>query len=354
VIHLVMGGQYGSEGKGEFVAWLASRLASRGQLGAVVRVGGPNAGHTMTVAGVGHKMRQVPCGWHVEGVPLIIGPGSLIDPRVLRSEMERIQGGGNAFNMGNRVFVDREAIIIQDHHRVAEHSLKAKVGSTREGIGAARSDHIMRNQNKVKRAYDYPPLPGVTVEDTTSRINSIAKDIIIESTQGFGLSLSASLNWPKTTSRDVTPGVILSDAGLSSRKTHQVYSVNRTFPIRVAGNSGFLHDELSWEDMSARTGGYIQKPETTTVTGLVRRIGIWDVDLFNRMMRICKPDSVVLTFMDYLDPNLAQPSAEDVMANEVLRSHDSAEIRRIYYDIQAAGGSLEYVAVGPGQIREVW
>ena len=58
--------------------------------------------------------------------------------------------------------------------------------------------------------------------------------------------------------------------------------------------------------------------------------------------------------MDYLDPDLSQLPVEDVIANDVIRGHNSAKIRGIYYDIQAAGGSLEHIAVGPGQIREVW
>jgi adenylosuccinate synthase len=144
------------------------------------------------------------------------------------------------------------------------------------------------------------------VADTVLILNNYQNtaDVILESTQGFGLSLHASGYYPFCTSADLTPGQILNDCGLSSRLDHRVLMVMRTYPIRVGGNSGPLYSEKSWEEMEAITNGYIKRPERTTVTKIPRRIGGWDSSLAKRAVRVCRPDAIALTFLDYVFPEL--------------------------------------------------
>ena len=322
MIYIVMGGQAGSEGKGEFVAYLAQKLSKEGELRAVVRTGGPNAGHTMTTEFGVHKMRQIPCAWHLTPrVSLFIAHGSLIDPKVFQAELEMIRGvRGDGEDDLPFIEVDRHVNIIKDHHKDREAHLRDKVGSTTEGIGAARADHVMRSAGLAGRMTNlgFPPKMYrnlFTDVDVAARLNSIADshgDIIIESTQGFDLSLNLSGHYPQTTSRDVTPGQILNDCGLSSRLPHRVISVVRTHPIRVAGNSGFMAHETDWETLKEDSGGYISEPETTTVTGNVRRIGYYDKDQIHRMGEVCRPDWIALTFLDYLDPRCAGMQGQEL------------------------------------------
>jgi adenylosuccinate synthase len=124
-----------------------------------------------------------------------------------------------------------------------------------------------------------------------------------------------------------------------------IWPVFRTFPIRVAGNSGPLKDELTWEQMAEITNGHAQ-PELTTVTQLVRRIGRWDADLARAAMRAngapSKSIRPVLTFLDYLHPELAN---EQRLTNEAVDT-----IRQLEADIES---SFHMVSTGPNTMIEI-
>ena len=153
-------------------------------------------------------------------------------------------------------------------------------------------------------------MPTIEVRNVSemleSAIHEAHEDVIIESTQGFGLSSVHSKHYPFATSRDVTPGIILNDAGLSSRENHRVYAVVRTMPIRVAGNSGDLYKETDWDTLQDEIP-HLERPELTTVTGNPRRIGKeLDLEMLRSMVRHCRPDGICLTFMDYVFPETHQ------------------------------------------------
>ncbi len=347
MIYVVMGGQFGSEGKGEFVAYLASYLYKKGTLGAVVRVGGPNSGHTMTIRDKGlktYKMRQLPCVWHLPwpGVPLFLGPGSIIDLDLLETEILMVVARGRICIPE----VDGSAIILTKEDKEREKSLVKSIGSTGSGTGSARANQVMR---VAKRVTDLDRTEisrrGFCLEDVSEVLNQIydsGEDIIIESSQGFDLSLHFG-HYPKVTSIDITPGQILSDAGLSSRLEHKVIAVVRTFPIRVAGNSGPLVGELSWEDFPEVI------PERTTVTNGIRRIGRFDEDQVIRMARICRPDYICLTFLDYLYPELKDQKAGDLIWSKSKFFIDNLEA--------ITSTEVRWLSIGPGTIldlREIW
>ncbi len=349
MIHVVFGGQYGSEGKGEFVYYIARRMSNLGSLKAIIRVGGPNAGHTFTVnygtrARYRHRMRQIPVGWNLPEVDLIIGPGSVVDLEVLASEIEYTRSQG--VDVTERLLIDKHAVVITEEDQTLEQCLVNKIGSTGKGIGRARSRHIMRNATLVERVRD--PLP-CAVADTVPLINQLADGgggIIIESTQGFGLSLTLSNNYPYATSRDVTPAQILNDVGLSPRLPHYTYAVARTFPIRVAGPSGFLLNEISWEELRSETQNYVTTPELTTVTRKPRRIGRFNPHEFERMLMVCRPHFVAVTFADYLDPKIADLPylyGDSIPVDNFLRS-----LEELCFKTCTTETLIKYVSTGPG------
>ena len=128
-VHIVMGGQAGSEGKGEVVAYLAEHHDYHH----IVRTGGPNAGHTVTSPEYGtHKMRQIPVAWATQAehpLTLYIGPGSLINEAVLAEEYATMKREREAH--GRRVpevVVDGKAIIIDQRHIDAEAGMRESIG----------------------------------------------------------------------------------------------------------------------------------------------------------------------------------------------------------------------------------
>lgn len=333
-IHTVVGGQFGSEAKGHVAAQLAEQYRGRKQPTLLVRVGGSNAGHSaVDKDGRVWALRQIPAAAVIDPMAkLVIAQGSEIDLTVLNDEIDQLDAAN--FNVTARLYIDPSATIIEQHHIDAEtgSDLNARTGSTAKGIGAARADRIMR---KAKTAYDVDELAPLLV-DTAKMIKEAFYNnatVIVEGTQGYGLGMHTA-NYPQTTSGDCRTVDLLQQIGFvpldpaRSRAVH-TWLVMRTYPIRVAGNSGNLDGELSWSDLGERSGGYI-KPELTTVTKKVRRVGEWDTALVQQAIEANGGNNdymhPCLMFVDYLDPTLAGVTdisvlfdgAHEAAANEVL------------------------------------
>jgi adenylosuccinate synthase len=145
--------------------------------------------------------------------------------------------------------------------------------------------------------------------------------VIIEGTQGYGLGLHAG-EYPYCTSSDTRAIDFLAMAGISPWYRYitllDIWVVTRTFPIRVAGNSGPLTNETTWQHLADITDGYIQ-PERTTVTKKIRRVGFFDVELVEQALRAngWTPTSedvhLALTFADYIDPTAAGVTDPDTI-----------------------------------------
>lgn len=300
-VDVVVGGQFGSEAKGHVAAILVAEANNSRPL-ACLRIGGPNAGHTVVDnSGQAYAFRTLPVGSVVRpDCSLIIGPGSEIEVAVLKDEIERVEAAG--YKVRDRLFIDQQATIITWKHKESEAGLQQRIGSTAKGVGAARADRIMR---QASIARDEPELFELgAVLDTSTLVAGIAQEgsLIIEGTQGYGLGLHAGY-YPYCTSGDCRGIDFVAQAGLSYQFIPWI--VYRTFPIRVAGNSGPMFEETSWGHLNVESKGYIQ-PEQTTVTKKTRRVGHWDYDLASKAMYANGPGSVlVLSFVDYLDPELA-------------------------------------------------
>lgn len=302
--------QLGSEGKGVIVNHIAR------EYGYHVRVGGPNAGHSFYYRGLVYKMQGIPCGWTNPRATLVIGAGAVISPKIILQELETIKHAG--VDLRGRFFIDGGALVISGEDHAAEGGtaglLHATIGSTGEGVGAARIRRIRRDAASTDFAREYKVLDQYLMEDTVHLLNAVrdaGHSILIEGTQGSGLSLIHG-PWPYVTSADTNVQTLLADVGLTSPDV--VIGVARTYPIRVAGNSGPLKNELTWAEMSKRLGRPVE--EKTTVTKKVRRIGEWDGSLFRRGVMINRPTHIALTFIDYVSPaDAGKTSYEDLTPN---------------------------------------
>lgn len=293
------------EAKGAVCGWLALTDYERGDSHLAVRVAGPNAGHSVVdPIGIKWALRQVPVAAVVHReATLVIAAGSEVDWAVLEAEVDRLDNAG--YNVRDRLVVDSQATVLDPDYQQIENQrhLIEKVGSTGKGIGAARAARIMR---EAKIVGEDPR--GFEHGDTSELITAVLKreyHVVVEGTQGYGLGLHAGY-YPQCTSSDCRAIDMLAMAGVSpwapwvGYDDFEPWVVLRTFPIRVAGNSGPMKRELSWADVG-------QPEERTTVTQKVRRVGEWDPDLARKAIEANGGDnvSVALMMLDYVFPELA-------------------------------------------------
>lgn len=303
---VVVGGQYGSEGKGKMVSHLSQSL---GPGAAVVRCGGSNAGHTAEGPLGRALLRQLPSGAIDPSCKLFMAAGMQLDLSVLVSEIEALQV------RPSRLLIDHGATVIEDADRDSERSqqLFDRIGSTLTGTGAAIAQKVLRASG-VRRTADIPTLRSFAgdVPAELARFLDGGGNLIVEGTQGAGLSLHHG-PFPFTTGRDTTASAFLSEAGLPPTRVTEVVMVLRTYPIRVGGPSGPLRDEISWEEIQARSGYPTALAEYTTVTGRLRRVGEFDWDLVKRATCLNGPTALALHGADYLDhSDLGSRSWEDL------------------------------------------
>lgn len=341
---VLVGGQYGSEGKGAIAAHVAGRYDVH------VRVGSPNAGHTIYWRGEKHVMQTIPCGWINPRARIVIGRGALVNMRLLMQELEHIEQWYPGFRQ--RLYIDAHAGVLDERfHEMeggTEGEMHRRIGSTGEGVGPARMARISRDPDKFRlfeSVADEYGLRDVIHNDTPWLLamwQDAGRDVLIEGTQGSGLSLYHSF-WPYCTSVDTNAAGIIAEVGVAPSRVTDVLMVCRTYPIRVAGNSGPMEGEITWEDLAGRMSHDIV-PERTTVTHKVRRIAEWDDDLFEESCLLNAPTEIALTFCDYVDPDLhGTLSTDDIYCSdgmlEFMQDHDLV-------------GRVKYFGTGPETVVE--
>ncbi|AJC72339.1 adenylosuccinate synthetase [Thermococcus guaymasensis DSM 11113] len=286
--YIVVGGQWGDEGKGSIIAYLALKdepeIIARGGVGT-------NAGHSVFINGRKYAVRQLPTGFMQTKARLLVGAGVLVDPGVFFHELEHLKD----FNVAERVGIDYRCAIIEEKHKQLDRSnsyLHEKIGTTGSGCGPANADRVMR---KAKLAKDIPELePYLT--DVAQEINDAldeGKLVLIEGTQGFGLSLYYG-TYPYVTSKDTTASAIASDVGIGPTRVDDVIVVFKSFPTRVG--EGPFPTEMSHED--AERMGLV---EYGTVTGRRRRVGWFDFEFARYSARINGATMLAVTMLDKYD-----------------------------------------------------
>ncbi len=302
-VDCIIGLQWGSEGKGKIASYLSN------EYNAMIRSGGPQAGHTFYIENKKYINRQIPCGIPNPNCKFYLAANSIINIEILKEEIKR-------YNLTpNRLMIDNNALVIIKEHIELEKksSLKDRLASTLEGVGAAQSEKIWRraklfgayNEKDFRPCfvYDMPEL-YFFAGDTSQSINQLIEmngTILIEGTQGFGLCLNHG-NYPFVTSRDVNSSSLFSDAGISPLYMGQTIGVIRTYPIRVGGNSGPTNsEEISWEEITKRSGSLKHIEEYTTVTKRKRRIFEQDFSVIYKAIEINRPNQLALCFLDYIN-----------------------------------------------------
>lgn len=329
---VIVGGQFGSEGKGK----VTSHLALRDNVDIVVRCGGPNSGHTVDVAGQRYELRSLPAGFINPGARLLLAAGCLINPEILLTEIK------STGTDPRRVGVDRHAGIISpsEGEEEAGLQLRNRLGSTLSGTGMGVANRVLRKPD-FRLAKDVPELQEflTDVSDEVNEAVNKSGKVLVEGTQGFGLSVYHSPHYPYATSRDTTASGFLSEVGVSPRLVTDIVMAIRTFPIRVAGNSGPLKDEITWEEVRKRSGYPTDIREFTTTTKKLRRVGLFDIELVQRAALVNRPTQIALHGADYL--SWQNKSLQD---HQGLTPDARAFVERLKH---AVGTSVTLIGTGP-------
>jgi len=314
-VDVIVGGGYGSEGKGN----IAFHLAPEYDL--LIRVGGPNAAHKVYLAsGEIFTHFSLPSGTQAGEAKLVLGPGAVVYPPELLSEIARCDVSNE------RLSIDPQVMVIEDRDKAAEAELAGRIGSTASGTGSATARRIMRGED-VRLARDVEELhPYIRpTHELLERAYSSHQRIMLEGTQGSGLSLHHG-PYPSVTSRDTNVGGCLAEAGIPAARVRKVVMVARTYPIRVGGTSGPMTTEITWEEIESRSGltGLAEK-EHTSKTNKLRRVGEPEWDLLRRAALLNAPTDVALTFADYLDSANAEAWRFEQLSDATIEFIDEVE-----------------------------
>jgi adenylosuccinate synthase len=299
-ISIVVGGQFGSEGKGK----VALKIAQEKKAAVVVRVGGTNSGHTSVDAkGRTWALRQLPASVLAPDTVAVLPAGAIIDPDIFLREVDALGLGPE------RVVVSPFASVVTADDRDAERSsgIVGEIGSTGSGTGAALVRRIARRKGTELASASDTLKPFI--QDTAAFMRKALNQnrwIVIEGSQGFGLSLLHGGYYPYATSRDTTAGTFLGEAGLSPIDVKDITLVLRAHPIRVAGNSGPMLGETTWELVAKSAGLPDGYNELTTATKKIRRVGLFDAAVVKRAIEINNPTRIVLNHFDYVDPGVRE------------------------------------------------
>lgn len=327
LVDIIIGGQYGSEGKGNIAHYLAP------EYDVLVRVGGPNAGHKVYRHGNDpYTFRQLPSGAiSNRDAVLVIGAGAVISLPILLREIADLSVPFN------QLVIDPQAMIIdkEDIEWEEEH-LKEAIGSTAQGIGSATARKILWRlpNTKIRLAKNVDELRRYLRDSVDYFAECVLKGrrIMLEGTQGTSLSIHHG-HYPHVTSRATTASGCLAEAGISGRQVRRVIMVCRTYPIRVgdtaSGNtSGFMSKIISFKDISERSGinfDELDKLERGSVSGRPRRVAEFDWAQLRRSLLLNGPTDIALTFADYLGITNRAAFRYEQLNDETLRFIEEVE-----------------------------
>jgi adenylosuccinate synthase len=335
---IILGAQWGDEGKGKLVDLLADRFDF------IVRYqGGNNAGHTILIGDRKFVLRLIPSGILRAGKTAVIGNGLVVDPLALLEEVEQLAAAG--VDVANQLRISNRAQVLLPSHRLVEkisetgtNKARMAIGTTLKGIGPCYEDKAGRRGIRVADLLDRDYLPGALtalVEDhctrarafgivdgelnvkeivaryaeaaelirpmvcDTSRMLSEAmaagKHVLFEGAQGTMLDLDHG-TYPFVTSSSASAGGACTGTGVPPTRIDGVIGISKVYTTRVGGGP-FTSEALG------ETGDLIRNRgnEFGSVTGRPRRCGWFDVPLIRYTAAINGFDSMVMTKLDVLD-----------------------------------------------------
>jgi adenylosuccinate synthase len=332
---VVLGAQWGDEGKGKIVDVLSERFS------AVARyAGGHNAGHTVIISGQKFILQLIPCGILRPDCKAVIGNGVVLDPLAFLKEVGKLRDLG--VNVDRQLFVSNRAQVILEYHRMIELAAESapgrqKIGTTSRGIGPAYEDKMARNglrvvdllntnllkthienacheKNTIANAlFGAKPLDPTRmyeeyaraaeqvapfVTDTASLLNKTIQaggSVMFEGAQGTMLDIDHG-TYPFVTSSSATAGGAVTGTGVGPTRIGTVIGVTKAYVTRV-GEGPFpteIFDEAG-EQLRARGQEY------GAVTGRPRRCGWLDLPLLRYSNQINGTEWLVVTKLDVLD-----------------------------------------------------
>jgi adenylosuccinate synthase len=333
---VVVGSQWGDEGKGKIVDWLSE------QADVVVRFqGGHNAGHTLVIDGNTYKLSLLPSGV-VRGKLSVIGNGVVLDPHALLEEIERIRAQGVAVTPGTLRIAENTTLILPLHQQldVARESASAanRIGTTGRGIGPAYEDKVGRRAIRMMDLADLQSLDGkidrllthhnalrrglgmeeVSAAALSQQLKDIAprvlpymdsvwslldnkrregKRILFEGAQGALLDIDHG-TYPYVTSSNTVASQAATGSGMGPSSIGYVLGICKAYTTRVG--SGPFPTELPQGDPIGDLIGERGR-EFGTVTGRRRRCGWFDSVLVRQTVRTSGIDGLALTKLDILD-----------------------------------------------------
>ena len=341
-VDVLVGGQYGSEGKGQIAAYLAP------EYDVLVRVGGPNAGHKVFEVEEPYTYHHLPSGTLRSQGIVVIGPGATLnvygsDKLKTKGLLREIAERGLD---SERLRIDGKAMIITDDDIAAEDELEHRIGSTRQGVGAATARRIMKRFPETRLARDIPELRPYICEtvEIFSGMFASGKSVLLEGTQGTALSIFHGM-YPYVTSRDTTVTGCLSEAGIPASRVRRVVMVCRTYPIRVQSppreTSGPMSQQITLPEISRRSGiplSTLRKTERTSTTNRKRRIAEFDWVLLRKASLLNGPSDIALTFSDYLSKENQKAQRFEQLTTDTLNFIQEVE--------RVAGVPVSVIATG--------
>jgi adenylosuccinate synthase len=339
---VVIGAQWGDEGKGKIVDWLSERADI------IVRFqGGHNAGHTLVINGVTYKLSLLPSGVVRKGKLSVIGNGVVVDPWHLAKEIEAIKKQGVHVGPDNLRVAENATLILPLHReldQLRESSAGGqKIGTTGRGIGPAYEDKVGRRAIRVQDLRNLQNLgpkidrllvhhnalrrglgqPEVSKDTLTAELTAIApsiipyidtvwavlddarqkgKRILFEGAQGALLDIDHG-TYPYVTSSNTIAAQAATGAGFSPSALGTVLGLAKAYTTRV-GSGPFPTELLDANGEPDAIGKLIGERgrEFGTVTGRARRCGWFDAVLVRQVVKVAGIDGIALTKLDILDP----------------------------------------------------
>lgn len=291
MIDIVCGGQGGDEGKGKISAY----LSLKGNYKYCVRIGGPNAGHTVVHKGQKFTLKNIPSGFINPNTKVVLGAGAYTKLDWLMNEIE-ITG------VKDRIIIDPHMVLIDEEQTQSEktsnHFMK-EIGSVGTGLGQAIKARIERRPN-IKFAKDEPLLKDFIqdVPELLGKANSEGHDMLVEGTQGIKLSLLHG-EYPYVTSRDTTASTFIGEAGLGPKLVRDVYVIFKPYVSRVG--PGPLKGEIKEEDDLETY--YVKGGEIGSVSKRKRRIGEFEPESARRAVMINSATKIAVTHIDMFEGN---------------------------------------------------
>jgi adenylosuccinate synthase len=332
---VVVGAQWGDEGKGKIVDWLSERADI------VVRFqGGHNAGHTLVIDGVTYKLSLLPSGVVRPGKLSVIGNGVVVDPWAFADEVKRITDLGVTVTPETLMVAENAVLILPLHreldvHRESSNSVQA-IGTTKRGIGPAYEDKVGRRALRVIDLRDLSSLPqkidrllahhnalrrGMGVDEVDGAVLLAAlkeiapkilpfigsswkrlgesiragKRVLFEGAQAVLLDIDHG-TYPFVTSSNTVAGQAAAGSGIGPRDVGYVLGIAKAYTTRVGEGPFPTEDKGEIGERLGRVG-----KEFGTVTGRKRRCGWFDAVLVRQTVQTSGIDGIALTKLDVLD-----------------------------------------------------